>query len=404
MAQDCGMSATPPTMWFHDDMYDGQFGRTLTAVNAGMADLGEAFAVAAKIGHKPSAVDWYDGWRAAADHAMARSATTEHRVTKRNALLRASEYFRQAYFFLRHDLSDARLLDSWQHHVDAFRAATPLLDLHVEDLEIAVGDERFKAYLFAPDASGAPRPTVLMPCGYDSTAESGFVYASGALERGYQVVAFEGPGQGKALYVDKIWFRPDFAPVVTAVVDQLLARPDVRADALVLIGLSFAGYLAPQAATAEHRLAALVCNPAQPNFGAKVPSGALGHIAPTLVKAMMKVSDGKTEFFGARMAGHGIDDVGEYFTELRRYDMVDAAKQIDCPTLILECAGDFAGGGGSTLQAAMDPSTLCTLVHLGDGDGAAGHCGGIGQHVWEATVYDWVAGVLGGALADVMAE
>jgi dienelactone hydrolase len=38
------------------------------------------------------------------------------------------------------------------------------------------------------------------------------------------------------------------------VVDYLLSRPDVDPERIALIGLSFGGYLAPRAATAEHRL------------------------------------------------------------------------------------------------------------------------------------------------------
>ena len=160
------------------------------------------------------------------------------------------------------------------------------------------------------------------------------------------------------------------------------------------LGLSFAGYLAPQAATKEHRLAALVCNPAQPDMGAKVPTGLVGRVAAPAVRTMMRISDGKSEFFGARMAAHGLTEVADYFAELKRFDMLGAAKDIRCPTLILECAGDFAGGGGVTLHSAMNPDTPATLVNLGDGDGAAGHCGGLGQQVWEAHVYDWLDGIL----------
>ena len=172
------------------------------------------------------------------------------------------------------------------------------------------------------------------------------------------------------------------------------STPTVRGDQVVLLGLSFAGYLAPQAATKEHRLAALVCNPADPDMGSKVPTGLTGRFAVPTVRTMMRLSDGKSEFFGARMATHGISDIGDYFAELKRFNMLDAATDISCPTLILECAGDFAGGGGATLHAAMNPATPCTLINLGDGDGAAGHCGGMGQQVWEAHVYDWLDNIL----------
>lgn len=55
-----------------------------------------------------------------------------------------------------------------------------------------------KAYFFAPDDSGVARPTLLTPCGYDSTAEKGYAYVHGALVRGYNAVSFEGPGQEAA--------------------------------------------------------------------------------------------------------------------------------------------------------------------------------------------------------------
>ena len=54
-------------------------------------------------------------------------------------------------------------------------------------------------------------------------------------------------------------FRPDWENVITPAVDFLRARPDVDAERIALIGLSFGGYLAPRAATAEQRLAA--CSP-----------------------------------------------------------------------------------------------------------------------------------------------
>jgi hypothetical protein len=57
--------------------------------------------------------------------------------------------------------------------------------------------------------------------------------------------------------------RPDWENVITPVVDYLLTRPDTDPARIVLNGLSLGGYLAPRAATAEHRLAACIsdCGP-----------------------------------------------------------------------------------------------------------------------------------------------
>jgi hypothetical protein len=379
------------TIAFDDETYDGQFGRTVSAITAGMADLGEAFATAREIG-KPTPQKWHDAWRSRADAVAAIAESTTQAATRRSALLRASEYYRQAYFFLRHDIADPRLVDAYRRHVETFQAALPLLDVSVEQLAVPYATASLKGYFFAPDDSGTARPTVLIPCGYDSTAEEGYSYAVGALERGYNAVCFEGPGQGAALYLDHLTFEPDFAPVVTAWIDAIVTRADVARDELVLLGLSFAGYLAPQAATTEHRIAALICNPAQPNMADHLPSGLVGKVAAPVVNAQMRLSADRAEFFGARMATHGLGDIDAYFAELRRFDMTDRATQITCPTLILECEGDFAGGAGPKLQHAMTAPT--TLINLTAAEGAGGHCGGLGQQVWEGRTYDWVADVL----------
>lgn len=387
--------AKTATVAFGSPVYDGQFQRTLLAVYAGMADLGEAFATAREVG-KPDPDRWYNAWfgRAESVRGIADAAAVSgDRESARSAYLRAAEYYRQAYFFLRRDLADPSLQRAYQAQVAAFTAAIPLLDLHVETLSVPYQGSCLKAYLFAPDDSGVPRPTVLATCGYDSTAEEGLVYLSGPLERGYNAVVFEGPGQGGALYRDRLWMRPDFEVVLSPVVDVVAARPDVRADQLVLIGRSFGGYLAPRGAAFEHRIAALVCDPAQPDIGARVPAGLAGKLAPAVVAAQMRAGVDRREFFGARMAVHGLSRISDYFAELGRYTVLDVASRITCPTLVVECEGDFVGGGGPDLVAAMT-GTTATLVNLTAAQGAGGHCGGMGQRVWNQVVYDWLATVL----------
>jgi hypothetical protein len=34
------------------------------------------------------------------------------------------------------------------------------------------------------------------------------------------------------------------------------------------------------------------------------------------------------------------------------------------------------------------------LIRLSADSGAGGHCGGVGQRVWEAVVYDWISRVI----------
>lgn len=55
-------------------------------------------------------------------------------------------------------------------------------------------------------------------------------------------------------------FRPDWEAVVTPVLDFALQRPEVDPDRVAIGGRSFVGYLAPRAASSEHRPAACVAD------------------------------------------------------------------------------------------------------------------------------------------------
>lgn len=386
------MKRSPRTLVLPDPTYDDQLARTLGHVMAGMADVGEAVATARSIG-RPTPDRWHDAWsdRARRVREVARRAPVGPDAL--SAWLRVSEYERQAYFFLRHDLDDPRVLAAHARHVSAFRTATTHLDARVEELDLTVDGTRLTAYFFAPPGAGARRPVLLLPCGYDSTAEEGFGLVPAALARGYAAVTFEGPGQGAALIRDHLTIRPEFERVVGPLVDLLLDREDV--GDLVLVGRSFAGFLAARAAAYVPRIAALVLDPAQPTMASRVPRGVAGAVAPLVVRRRIRRDPDSREFFGARMAVHGATSVRGYFAELRtRWDMRDVAGRIACPTLLVECEGDPVGGGGPELARLL--TAPHTLLRFDAESGAGGHCGGLGQQVWVDAVLPWIAGALAG--------
>jgi pimeloyl-ACP methyl ester carboxylesterase len=98
--------------------------------------------------------------------------------------------------------------------------------------------------------------------GSDGTLTDMWVMGAAAgLRRGYNVLIFDGPGQGEALWRQNLYFRPDWEKVLTPVVDWLLARDDVDPAQLVLIGVSQGGYWVPRALAFEKRFAAAVADP-----------------------------------------------------------------------------------------------------------------------------------------------
>lgn len=397
---------------FANAEFDGQFGRTLMAAAVGAADLGEAFATADEIGgRKYDARRWYVRWwdRAESVRATAdRAHIAGHPVTAHQAYLRASEYYRQAYFYLRANLDDQRLHDTYRAHRETFGSAMALLEhttspvtaaevsipLSTDATATAADHTMIHAWLFRPDPDPQPlRPTVIMPCGYDSTAESGWGFAQGALARGYNVLSVEGPGQGAMLIVDRIPFRPDYEVVMSLIIDGLITVGGVDPHRLVAMGRSFAGYLVPRGVIDEPRVAAMICDPAQPHMAGKLPDGWKGRIAAPLMTALCRVSAERRDFFASRMACHGLHSIDDYFAELAEFTMIDRAAEIRCPTMIVESPGDPVGGGGRMLFDALtvDRKTLCAPE---PGTGISGHCGGLGQRVWDGVVYDWLDTVL----------
>jgi len=386
--------ADPAKIFYKNPYFDGQLARTLAVATVDAADLGETMATARRVG-KLNGQSWFDAWSNTADVARKTgdvALQSGDRVSARNAFLRASEYWRQAFYFVRANLDDPRLQRGYGAHVDTFGAALELLDIPAEKVQIPYEDTTVVGYFFAPADDGQVRPTLVFPCGYDSTAEAGWGNVAPAVERGYNALVFEGPGQGEALYTQRLFFRHDFEHVLSPVLDWLATRPEVDPARVGLIGRSFGGYLAPRAAAFEHRIAALVCDPAQPDMAARLPGGFIGKVATPVVNVQTRVSESRAEFFGARMAAHGIDSISRYFAELRRFTMLDDAKQITCPTLIIEADKDFAGGSGQELADAMVAQT--ELVHLTEAQGAEGHCAGLGQEVWASVVYGWLQKVL----------
>ena len=73
-------------------------------------------------------------------------------------------------------------------------------------------------HFFRAADDGAPRPTMILTDGYDGTVEElCFSSAGAALSRGYNVLAFDGPGQGSVILDQGLRFRPDWDAVVTPV-------------------------------------------------------------------------------------------------------------------------------------------------------------------------------------------
>src|SRR5947209_1671837 len=373
----------------------GQLERTLVGAYVGSADLGEALAIAGAVTAGDYA-GWFTAWSKAAEHASAKAAEAPDEIAGR-AYLRAAEYWRQSYYFLRDDLADDRVRTGYAAQRDAFRAAFPHLEFAAEAVTIPYGGAGLPGYLFRPGSAEGPRPTVLLPGGFDDTAEERIKHGvHGALALGWNALAWDGPGQGGVLVEQGVTMRPDFETVLRPVVDWVVQQPGVDPEALVLVGRSLAGYFAPRGASGEPRIKALVCDPGQYDFASRLQSmfkaGEWERVLnadPKMDEQLQSNLEGPRNryMYGSRMAAMGAKTYGEWIRIQANYTLEGRVGSITCPTLITEGEGDFASQGQQLYDALTCDKEFRKIAAA---DGGGGHCCGLGQQLWTQIAFGWL--------------
>ncbi|MFF2041486.1 alpha/beta fold hydrolase [Kitasatospora sp. NPDC058170] len=397
--------ADDPQFWFETL-------RALGHAAYGGAEAGEVLATAERItaGDYDS---WYDEWSATAAHTAETAATAlaaGHPVTARDAYLRANNYFRVAEFFLHGDPGDPRIATAYEQAVGAFQTAAELFEPRVQQVAIPFEGHLLHGYYYRAPGD-APAPAVIMHNGFDGSAEEmHFFGAAAALERGYHVLTFDGPGQPWARFRDGLPFRPDWEKVVTPVFDWLIAgHPEVDPGRVALLGLSMGGLLAPRAAAFEHRLAAVIAVDGVYDLG-EVSRALLPSLTPdqaearlraeeapevdAAIEALMKVNP--TVRWAVTHGSYvmGVQTPRQFVAAYLDYSLAGGiAERITAPTLVCDAEEDlfFAGQALRLYEHLTCPRTLLRFT-VAEGSGA--HCHAGAQRLAFGRVFDWLDAVV----------
>ncbi|MGA8115653.1 MAG: alpha/beta fold hydrolase [Actinocatenispora sp.] len=386
-----------------------QFGtRTLFAAAYGAADFGECLTTMARIGDDGDSADWHREWRSTATRLTEQAATSEsggHEVSAREAYLRAALCHRTSYQPLYGTPVDPRLRAAFDAESDAL-AAMVALSPDLELVEIPFENGSLPGLFARPDRIPT-RGTIIYTNGYDSDlTEMLTAHVPPALARGYAILLYDGPGQGRNLIRDGHHLRPDWETVVGPVVDWALDQPGVDPDRLVLAGWSLGGFLAPRAAAFEHRLAALIADPGQwdlrdgfidrlPLTGqqkAVFPDGVDPHTFDEF-EAQLAGPDGdpmlRWTLLQRGLWVHGQATLFDYFVDACRYRVSDVAGHIGCPTLLTQAEHDPLGARAEKLYAALTVDRKA-LIRFTAAEGAGGHCETTARRLFHERVYDWL--------------
>lgn len=374
----------------------------------GAGEFGEIVTVVNRINAHGATYDAvYDEWVAMGERLRryAQDALEKgHSVTARAGFLRAAQYFNQALFFVLGTGRPSREAQTYRTMNDCWSRAAGLFTPAFEPVAIPYEGTTMPGWFLTPDASGTPRPTVILNNGSDG--QNVDLYAFGgaaAIERGYNALIFEGPGQGAMLFERKIPFRPDWEKVVTPVVDFLLARADVDPKRVAITGWSMCGELVARAAAFEHRLAAVVTDPGVVDVIGAWPlggllrlvregkraevNGAWGHyLEQATVEQRFDVAK-RSEIFRA-------PDAYTLFRDLEQYTNAGVANLITSPTLVIDYQDEeFYPGQAKRLYGLLTAPK--TLVRLSAVDGSQYHDAPMAPHHRNEVVFDWLDDTLG---------
>lgn len=176
---------------------------------------------------------WYREW-----HGLAVRAESQDR------LMHAAYYHRMSEFFLPDGVPEKD--EAYRDFRKCFyRAADPNM---FEQFEVPYACGSLPAWKI-PAAN--EKGVILIHGGFDSFMEEFYLEMKNLPLKGYTVIVFEGPGQGRTLR-DGLKMTHEWEKPVSAVLDYF--NPDRPA----LVGISLGGYLALRAAAFEPRIARVV--------------------------------------------------------------------------------------------------------------------------------------------------
>lgn len=400
---------------FSDPTFSFQLLRTIGSSYYGASDVGECLSTAYRI-TEGDFESWYREWLKTAERVekfAEECLSAGHEVSARQAYLRASSYYRTAEFFLHENPSDPRIAETWQNSVDCFLKAAEHFPHSFESVEIPYEGTTIPAYFYRPShpstssSSSSSPPTVVVHTGFDGTQEELYSQcAVAALERGYNCLTFEGPGQGRVIRRQGIPFRYDWEKVVTPVIDYAVGRDDVDSKHVALMGISLGGYLAARAAAFEPRITACILNDGvfdvSTSFARGFPKPLTdiieqnimekSDVIDTAVEVMMGLVTGVRWGYSHGMWVFGVSSPFDLLRKTLDYTLKGTIEKIRCPTLVLEAEKDdsFPGQPKQVYNALKCPKSYILFTKE---EGGEDHCHIGALSLANQRIFDWLGGI-----------
>ena len=424
----------PPIPLFSDQTLTFQTLFALGNISAASGEYGEIASVVKRVQDRnESYLAFYEEFLAearAVNRYAEDAARRGRRITARNGYLRAAAYYAQSLYFALILASDSEITAmasggsvpasararergtyklmraAWE---DAGQQMRPQME--VVKLKWDGPNSPMPGWFLRPSGDGKRRPTLLMNNGSDAQAID--LWGAGgyaALERGWNVLIFDGPGEGGMLFEKNQTFVPQWEKVITPIVSWLRGRSDVDKDRIVLSGSSFGGELVPRAAAYESRLAAISVDPGVVYAGSTWTDG-----LSTFPGQLEAFEAGNKELFNSNWAGYASglslnerfglskrleiypgSTMFEKYSQIVQYDNRSVVSRIRKPMLVINNEVEqFFPGQAKTLYDLLSRSRGKKYVTFTVAEGAQFHCEPMAPQRRNDTVMDFFDDAVG---------
>jgi hypothetical protein len=384
-------------LFFRDRAFDFETTRAMWYAPMDGADFGEVIAAVRQIqGGDPGS--WYDGWSQLAHTLLSRAEQLRDRVSRGKAMLRASNYLRTAEFFL--TPGDPRRAQASRAGRQAFDEGLRLLEVNVTRSRVPFRDAEMET-IFLRSPAAAAEHVLVVHGGFDSIPEElYFTIGRGALERGFHVLIYEGPGQANLLRQHQMPFTHSWEEPAGVALDSLAAH--CRPASITGLGVSYGGHLLTRAAASDHRYDGIVLFDYFPRmleaFRAAMPRllrGRFADMPPWLARLIGFYARFDTETRWAVQNGlwtFGTASLHELAARLGEDNDGDWEHGILTDVLILVGAEEhfFPKELAYRFRERIVNARTTTLREFSTAEAGHLHCQNGAIHLAHETIFDWI--------------
>ncbi len=218
---------------------------------------------------------------------------------------------------------------------------------NLERISVPYGNNHLHGFRLTPTIP--TKGIILITFGFDSYSEEFYSLGAAMCEYGYEVIMFDGPGQGSTLMFEKVPMTYEWEKPVAAVLDYL------GADNVTLIGMSLGGYLAIRAASKDKRIKRVIAYDVMLDFFACVTSRR-GKVVAYLIKGLVSLRLSfvlnafaklmmKRDMYSQWGVTQGMYVMGcktpyEFFLKLKEYNGYAVSGNVTADVLIMAGAED----------------------------------------------------------------